>query len=214
VNELVLDVEGPAEVQAFVDGPRQKVQPVDKKTQRIAVGKRFGKAAKATAEEIEENTGESSTHPIRDPKVKELARQAVGDAKTDVEKVRNLVAFVHGYIQPVYEGSQPNVHDLMERRRGDCKSFALLFTTLARASGLPAREVMGLLYVGDRDRAFGGHAWNEVVLGGVWVPVDATFDETEIDATHLCFGTLRDASHTMLESLGKLNLKVVEVNGR
>ena len=73
---------------------------------------------------------------------------------------------------------------------------------------------MGLLYVGDGQKAFGGHAWNEVVLDGVWVPIDATFDETEIDATHLCFGTQKDASRTMLESLGKLKMKVVEMNGK
>jgi protein-glutamine gamma-glutamyltransferase len=214
VSELIVDVEGPSDLRAFIDGPRQKVQSIAKTIQRVEVGKRFGKSAKATPEEIEENTSESSTHHIRDPKVKELARQAVGDARTDAEKVRNLVSFVHRYIKPVYEGSQPNVFDLMERHRGDCKAYALLFTNLARASGLPAREVMGLLYVGDHDRAFGGHAWNEVVLDGVWVPIDATFDETEIDATHLCFGTVKEASHTMLEALGKLKVKVVAMNGR
>ena len=214
VKELVVDVEGPPELQAFIDGPRQKVQALGKTTQRVEVGKRFGKEAKATKEEIEENTGESSTHHIRDAKVKALAAKAVGDAKTDVEKVQNLVKFVHNYIAPTYEGSQPNVFDLMNRKKGDCKSYALLFTNLARASGLPAREVMGLLYVGDGQKAFGGHAWNEVVLDGVWVPIDATFDETEIDATHLCFGTQKDASRTMLESLGKLKMKVVEMNGK
>jgi hypothetical protein len=214
VKELVIDVDGPPELAAFVNGPRQKVEAIDKKTQRVEVGKRFGTPAKATKEELEECTSESSQHHINDAKVKALAARAVGDAKTDVEKVQRLVKFVHKYIAPTYEGSQPNVFDLMDRRKGDCKSYALLFTNLARASGLPAREVMGLLYVGDGEKAFGGHAWNEVVLDGVWVPIDATFDETEIDATHLCFGTQKEASRTMLESLGKLKMKVVEVNGR
>jgi transglutaminase-like putative cysteine protease len=48
-----------------------------------------------------------------------------------------------------------------------------LFNTLARAVGVPSREVAGLGYMGDDVMAFGGHVWNEVVLDGVWVPVDA-----------------------------------------
>ena len=99
----------------------------------------------------------------------------------------------------------------MENKKGDCKSYALMFNTLARAAGVPAREVSGLLYVGDDFKAFGGHAWNEVVLGGVWVPVDASMGETEIDAAHLCFGTEHHATKNLLNTLGKLSFRVVEV---
>jgi len=81
----------------------------------------------------------------------------------------------------------------------------------ARAAGIPAREVSGLLYVGDDQKAFGGHAWNEVVLGGVWVPVDASLRQTEVDATHVSFGTDFKAAKNLLTTLGKLSFKVVEV---
>ena len=108
----------------------------------------------------------------------------------------------------------PTIHDLIDRRRGDCKSYALLFTTLARANGVPSREVAGLLYVGDDGKAFGGHAWNEVVLDGFWVPVDASLDETEVNATHLCFGTDKTAAKNLLETMGTLKLRVVEVKTR
>ena len=210
VKELVLDVTG-ADA-AFEDGPRQTAEKNGDKT-RLRTGKRFGKEVKATKEEIDEALSESGTHHINHPKVKELAARAVGDAKTDADKVKNIARFVHDYITPTFTNAMPTIYDLMERRRGDCKSFALLFTNLARASGVPAREVSGLLYVGDDQKAFGGHAWNEVVLDGVWVPIDATFNETEVNATHLCFGTDKQAAKGLLETLGKLSLKVVEVNG-
>ena len=38
------------------------------------------------------------------------------------------------------------------------------------------------MYMGDDVKSFGGHAWDEVVLDGKWVPVDPTWNETETTA--------------------------------
>ncbi len=211
VEELVLEVTGPAN--AFVDGPRQSVVKDDGKT-LLRLGKRFGKETKATIAEIDESLKETGVYDLSDPKVKALAAKAAGAATTDEEKVKNISKFVHDYIRPRLGNTLPTIHDLIERRQGDCKSYALLFTTLARANGVPSREVAGLLYIGDDGKAFGGHAWNEVVLGGVWVPVDASLDETEVNATHLCFGTDKTAAKNLLETMGTLKLRVVEVKTR
>src|SRR5207244_11485402 len=102
---------------------------------------------------------ETRAYPLSDPKVKALARVAVGDAVTPKDKVERLVHFVHDYITPSLTNTSPNIYDLMERKKGDCKSYALLFNTLARAAGIPARELNGLLYMGDDTRSLGGHAW-------------------------------------------------------
>ena len=61
----------------------------------------------------------------------------------------------------------------------------MLFATMARAAGIPAREVSGFIYMGDETKAFGAHAWNEIVLDGNWVPVAATWDEFEINPPHI-----------------------------
>ena len=45
----------------------------------------------------------------------------------------------------------------------------MLFVALARAAGIPSREAGGYMYMGDKLKAFGGHAWCEVVLDGHWV---------------------------------------------
>jgi transglutaminase-like putative cysteine protease len=89
-----------------------------------------------------------------------------------------------------------------------------MFTNLTRAAGIPAREVSGLLYVGDDSRAFGGHAWNEVVLDGVWVPIDASMNQTEVDATHISYGTQERAARNLLSTLGNLKFKLIEVQTR
>ena len=49
-----------------------------------------------------------------------------------------------------------------------------------------------------------------MVLNGVWVPVDASRGQAEIDAGHICLGTDQRANKSMLESLGKLSFRVVE----
>lgn len=211
IDELVMEVDGPAA--AFIDGPRQSL--VKKAGKNILqVGKKYGAPMKATKEEIADSLKETHAYDISHPKVKALAARAVGDAKTDEEKVKNISAFVSRYIHGKMTGAMPSIHDLIERKEGDCKSYALLFCTLARASGVPAREVSGLLYVGDSAKAFGGHAWNEVVLDGVWVPVDASRNETEVNATHLSFGAEKTAARGMLETMGKVKFRVVEVKSK
>ncbi len=71
---------------------------------------------------------------------------------------------------------------LFERRRGFCEHYASAFALLMRASGVPARVVVG--YQGGERNAFGdywiirqadAHAWNEVWLADRgWVRVDPT----------------------------------------
>lgn len=211
VEELTLEVQNGAK--AFTDGPRQSVIQSDGKT-LLRLGKRYGKSVSASPEEVAENLKETSAYDLGDPRVKALAKKAVGDAATDADKVRNITRFVHDFVRPRYGNTLPTIHHLLERREGDCKSYALLFTTLARANGLPAREVAGLLYAGDETKAFGGHAWNEVVLDGVWTPIDASLNETEVNATHLSFGTDKTAAKNLLETIGNLRLRVVEMKTR
>lgn len=210
VKSLVLETTG-KDAALLEAGPRQAVVAHPSGTVTFKLGKRYGKEVKATPEEVEENLKETDDYPTGHPKVKALAKEAVGDARTPEEKVRRLAKFVHNYIAPSLTVHLPEMHDLMARKKGDCKCYALMFATLARAAGVPAREVSGLMYVGDDQKAFGGHAWNEVVLGGVWVPVDASLGEAEINATHICFGTDTRASRNMLQNLGKLRFRVVEV---
>lgn len=210
LRELVVAVDG-KEGAAFEDGPRQSVEDTGNGTRLIRIGKQHGKVQKATAAEIKEALAATNNYPIAHAKIKGLADKVTAGAKSDEEKVAKIVAFVHDYVTPYLSASAPNIYDLLEQKKGDCKSYALMFNNLARAAGVPAREVAGLLYTGDDQKAFGGHAWNEVVLNGVWVPVDASLGETEVDAGHVCFGPDHKATSKLLTSLGKLSFRLVEV---
>jgi hypothetical protein len=210
IKSLIVEVKG-KEMAGLPDGPNQCLVPLGNDVYHLKIGKEHGKKARATAQEIKEGLEETTAYPIKDSKVKALAAKAVGDAKTDLEKIKRLAQFVYDFINPSLEGTMPKIYDLMERKCGDCKSYALLFTCLARSIGLPAREVSGFVYMGDGVKAFGGHAWNEVLLDGYWVPIDASMNCIEIDGAHICLGVDRDSTNNLLKTFGKLQFKLVDV---
>ncbi len=193
------------------NGPRQTLVSKGDDVYQLRMGRKYGVKVKATDKDIKDALAETVAYPIHDEKILELARKAAGNAKTDEEKAKNICKFVKDFIEPSNEGTLPKMHDLLERKKGDCKSYALLFTCLSRAVGLPSREVSGFLYMGDTWKSFGGHAWNEVLLDGYWVPVDATLNQVDADATHICLGTDKESSNNLLKTFGKLHFKLIEV---
>jgi protein-glutamine gamma-glutamyltransferase len=193
-------------------GPFQAVARNGSGVYTVKLGWDYGTVSKATPADIWRNLSETPDYPITNPKIQALARGAVADAQTTKEKVKRLVHFVAGYIEPSYTTRPLSVMDVVHTRRGACTEYAKLYTTLARAAGVPAREVSGLMYIGDDERAFGMHAWNEIVLNGQWLPVDAAWNQTEPDPTHISFGsTLDDQAMNTLAAFNKMSFRVVDV---
>ena len=63
---------------------------------------------------------------------------------------------------------------------------------------------------GDTLRAFSPHAWNEVVVNGQWIPVDPTWGQTTIDATHLRFPASANDWYQVLGTVPNMKLTVVD----
>ncbi|MGA7827248.1 MAG: transglutaminase-like domain-containing protein [Geobacteraceae bacterium] len=103
---------------------------------------------------------------------------ATQDPRQQVEK---LVSWVAENIKDTITDSQTPLETL-EKRSGNCQSHARLYTSLARAAGIPTRFVSGLVYV--EGKGFLYHSWAESYLG-YWLPVDPTFDEIPANATHI-----------------------------
>jgi protein-glutamine gamma-glutamyltransferase len=210
VESLTMEVAGDG-ASKVVAGPRQAVVR-DETTGVVVVelGAEFDKTPPATPKEIEEGLAETVALPIRSPIVAALSKDAVGDAKTDREKVDRLIHFVSKYVDDALGFAELPVAEIITRKKGDCTEHARLFAALARAAGVPTREVAGLMYMGDDVKAFGGHAWDEVVLDGRWVPVDPTWDETLADAAHL---TLEREGKGMsyISTVGALSFRLKDV---
>ncbi len=101
--------------------------------------------------------------------------------------------------------------DIIHTRKGDCSEHSQLFTALARAVGIPCRTVGGLIYLGDEFLEFGLHAWNEVAIGGIWVPVDPTWGQVAIDATHIRFSVDISKEWQVMAALPKMKITVLSV---
>jgi len=124
------------------------------------------------------------------PAIANLARQVVGDAPGVFAASTRLVHFVYRRLEKAYGVSRDRATEVLALGKGDCTEHALLFTALARAAGVPSRQVHGLVYAryGDGVPALYWHAWAEVKSGDEWIAVDPTFDEPVADATHLELG--------------------------
>jgi hypothetical protein len=210
VSRLVLEVDG-AGATSLVDAPRQSVARDAKSgVVTLSIGAEFGKDAAATPKEIEDALAETVDLPVKSPQVKALAAQAVGDAKTPREKVERLVHFVSEYVKDELCPGELSVPEIIEKKAGDCTEHALLFAALARAAGVPTREVGGLMYMGDEVQAFGGHEWDEVVLDGKWVAVDPSWNETDVDAGRVV--TDREGKGmNALASVGQISFRLKDV---
>ncbi len=213
VTEMVVKVQGPG-VEHIREGPRQRASyDAAGEILTLSLGAAHDPKIKATDEDVRDALAEDANHPTKDPAVLALLKTALGDATTPRAKVDRLVAFVDKYIGDSYSAEPLSVLDILKVRQGDCTEHTMLFTTLARAAGIPTRKISGLMYMGDQHRAFGGHAWNEVVLDGVWVPVDATWGQTEIDATHIRMAA-EDRNQMAQLALGGARIRLVSMKRR
>jgi len=91
--------------------------------------------------------------------------------------LNNLIFTKLAYERREERGIQPSLTTL-ERGRGACRDFAVLFVEICRTLGIAARFVSGYLHApdGDDHRTYGAmHAWAEVYLpGGGWKALDPT----------------------------------------
>jgi transglutaminase-like putative cysteine protease len=99
---------------------------------------------------------------------------------------------------------------ILDNLGGDCTEHTLLFVSLARAVGIPAREVGGLAYPDIGRPVFGWHAWAEIHDGRQWVSVDPTWGEFYVDATHIKFQEGSD-DFAWMNVAGKIKLRVLRL---
>ncbi|MGI9324376.1 MAG: transglutaminase-like domain-containing protein [Pseudomonadales bacterium] len=126
----------------------------------------------------------SMDHPVNHPRLREvLARLNLKDLSPDAQ-VQRLLRHVHRFLTYDDSVTARRVIELLDKPSGDCTEYADLFTTLARAAGLPARTIIGMAYSDDPDPALAFHAWNQVQVNGVWEAVDPTWNQRQVDATH------------------------------
>lgn len=142
------------------------------------------------------------------PRIVDTARKVVEDERDARAAAIRLRRWVYDALEKKPVASIPNALQVLEMGMGDCNEHAVLFAALARAVGLPARVVAGVVYA---DGVFLYHAWNEVWLGQRWISVDTAFDQMPVDATHIKLLIGEPDQHVALvPAIGNLAISVVE----
>jgi transglutaminase-like putative cysteine protease len=113
-----------------------------------------------------------------DGEVKEIAEGVTKNKRGILGRSRAIYDWVveNTYRDPNIPGcGLGKVEITLAKRSGKCADISSVFVALARAAGVPAREVFGLRLGQDRDQDItnGYHCWAEFYLPGKgWVPVD------------------------------------------
>ena len=151
------------------------------------------------------------------PQIKAMAAQITGDERDAWLCAQRIEAWVEKNVTDKnFDVGFASALEVSEDRAGDCSEHAVLLAALCRASDIPCRVVMGLLYIGG---IWGGHAWNEVWIDGAWYALDGTLGLGRADALHLAFSkmTLADGNAAsefgaLLTGLGRLDVEVLELS--
>ncbi len=145
-----------------------------------------------------------------DPRITAQARQIVGRTGNPLRQAERLNQWVFETLDKRGGAAVPSAVNVLEQRRGDSNEHTTLYVALARAVGIPARSVAGLLYVDGR---FYYHAWSEVHIQR-WIAVDPTLGQLPADARHIRLTTEGLTGHMELrKSIGGIRLDVIRSNG-
>ena len=138
-------------------------------------------------------TGEREQHIRFNPELKALSEKIVGEEQDPVQKAWRIYQWIGENIPWASALEYSTMPDIpaycLQHRRGDCGMKALLFITLCRYNGIPAKWQSGWFLYPDNLNL---HDWSELYFEGVgWVPVDPDFNLQnigDIDARRFFFG--------------------------
>ncbi len=105
-------------------------------------------------------------------------RETAAKFSKSADPVKDISIFVYNHISDKKEGI-PIIPALpiLKDRAGDCTEHSVLTVALLRASGIPARAVVGIIlseYFNGKKDVFVYHMWVEAYVNKKWILVDST----------------------------------------
>lgn len=187
-DQLKLKLKGPLKADHLFNDERQYLHPDGDGFAFTATAISLGGFEQATVPitnpEVTEWLKPTMFVQSDNPKIKAKAAEIVGDETNALKISEKLCHWVHDQVHTTFSARLTNALEVLENLQGDCTEHSILFIALARAAGLPAREVAGLIYVEGERPGFYFHQWATVWVGK-WIDVDPTFDQPLADVTHI-----------------------------
>ncbi len=184
---------------SYILTARQRVDVNASGSVQIFAG--FRTFPKPTDMELSDNLRETEYWQVNDPRIKALA--------TELKTPKAIYDYVSKTLTYDFNRVQPNVQRmgavsaLQNPTQAICMEFTDLFIAIARAAGIPAREINGYAYTENPELqplslvADVLHAWPEYYDKdkGVWIPIDPTWASTsggvdyfdKLDLRHFTF---------------------------
>lgn len=131
-----------------------------------------------------------------DGKIALEAQKVVQAKMTEMQKAQTLYDYIVGTVEYDKSGTGWGRGDALyacDARKGNCTDFHSLFIGMARASGIPARFVMGfpLPEANTQGELPGYHCWAEFYVEEFgWIPVDASEAQRHPEKKEFFFGGL------------------------
>jgi len=152
-----------------------------------------------------------------DGAIKAKAAELTVGVETDIDKARRIQEFVIGYVQLDTQRSNSYLEKASQTysvQKGTCMNFSRLFVALARAAGVPARTVWGIVYGHEDDGIYDyHHQWAEALgQDGCWHPMDfnytTSYDLNDIRYLDLLYAAEENA---VLRSRGSVQIELGDV---
>lgn len=179
--------------------PRQRVDV--KAEGSVQIFASFRKFPKPTDGELSNNLKETEYWQVNDPEIKSLAA-SLKTPQAIYDYVSKTLKYDISRVQPNVQRSGAK-KALANPTQAICMEFTDLFVAIARAAGIPAREINGYAYTENPDLqplslvADVLHSWPEYYdkEKGVWIPIDPTWGSTtggvdfftKLDLRHFAF---------------------------
>ena len=127
-------------------------------------------------------TGNEPRHVIITDEIRAMARRIVGNETNPVKQAAKIYEWI-GYNLP-WAGAREystlaNIPQyVIENNHGDCGQVGLLYITLVRSLGIPARWESGWMLHPDE---INWHDWCETYFEGIgWIPTDPSFGRSAV----------------------------------
>jgi hypothetical protein len=166
---------------------RQTIEPgPDQKTSKLVVKTAGPEDGESGPELVDEKyLRPNALVTSEDSLIRVLAREAVGKETDPWKKAVRIENWVFKNIKDKnFATTFAPASEVARNLSGDCTEHSVLAAAMCRAVGIPARVVVGLIYV-DHLGGFGFHMWHEVYVNRRWVALDSSFDQSSVDATHI-----------------------------